>query len=173
MSVLVAIASAHNATREIGDRIAVRLRAHIAGTVDVVPVAEVKAGSVAKYSAVLVGSAIHMGGWISAGRQFIHREHATLAARPVWAFSVGAPPNPEAKASEEASVEKTLRKSLPELKGHTLFMGRIEKDHLPWVMQLIFSWFPNSTKFGDFREWEAIDEWADKVGMEMKAVINK
>jgi menaquinone-dependent protoporphyrinogen oxidase len=171
LSVLVAIASSHNTTLEIGNRIAARLRSQTSATVDVLPANEVPAGGVAKYSAVLVGSAIHAGRWLSPARHLLSRERAALAERPVWAFSVGAPPTREALEAEEASVGKAIRREVQALKGHRLFMGKIEKEDLPWVIKLIFTWFPKNAKFGDFRQWDEVESWADQVGTELKSAV--
>src|SRR5205085_50267 len=84
---------------------------HINGNVDFMPAVDVPADSLTKYSAVLVGSVIHAGHWISPARHFIHRERAAFADRPVWAFSVGAPPNLDDKDAEEASESNAQKHS--------------------------------------------------------------
>ncbi len=170
MSVLIAVASAHNTTTEIGQRIAARLATthKIRGPIDVRAITDISADGLAPYSTVIVGSAIHMASWLSPARKFIHQHRNELAKKPVWAFSVGVP-NTEEYASQEAEkIEKEVKKEVPLLKGHTLFQGRIEREQLPWPMALFFKWFPKQAQFGDFVEWERVDAWADGVGKELK-----
>ncbi|KAK0656193.1 Flavodoxin domain-containing protein [Cercophora newfieldiana] len=172
MSVLIAIASAHNTTTTIGQRIAARLATHIPGPVDVRPITEIPASNgIAPYSAVIVGSAIHMATWLPPARKFLTAQQVPLSERPVWAFSVGVPNTEEYAALEREKMEALVRKSVPQLRGHTLFQGRIEREQLAWPVALFFKWFPKSAKFGDFVEWEEVDKWADKVGEEMKEAM--
>ena len=173
MSVLIAFATAHNTTKDIGQRIAARLATHIQCPIKVVNMADVPRGGVAPYSAVILGSAIHMQSWLSPARKFMHAERATLAQRPVWAYSVGVPDTRQHEAQEEEKVAKDVRKEIPELRGHALFKGRVEKEHLGWPGKLLFKFFPNLWKFGDFVEWEKVDAWADEVGIELKGVVNE
>ncbi|KAK3342199.1 flavodoxin-like protein [Lasiosphaeria hispida] len=168
MSILITVATAHNSTRDIAQRIAARLATHTSGPIDVLDVANVPADGVSRYTIVIVGSAVHMQSWLSPARKFLHSERAALATRPVWAFSVGMPDTEVHAVKEEEMIEKNVRKEVPELRGHVLFKGRIEREHLPWPGRLIFKWFPNIWKFGDFVEWDKVDAWADEVGGGLK-----
>jgi len=154
MSILVTYATAHGTTREIAELIAERIRVKVAPTqVDCIPVVAVpKLQTIPQqYSTIIVGSAIHIQRWISPGRRFINRNAAFLngevgkkyqkqqggpepAPPRVWAFSVGGVDTEEKRRDEEAMVDKQLRARLTgdTLRGHRLFMGRIEKDHLGW-----------------------------------------
>lgn len=78
MVVLVAYATDHGSTRGVADRIADRLQlrgigAEACGVGDVL--------DVARYEAVVLGSAIHGGKWLPAGRQFADRDAALLRER--------------------------------------------------------------------------------------------
>jgi len=171
MSVLIAIASAHNTTTEIGQRIAARLATKIPGPVEVKAITDIPANEVANHSAVIVGSAIHMANWLPPARKFISQQRTALSERPVWAFSVGVPGTDEFAAKETAKMETEIRKSIPALRGHTLLYGRVEREQLAWPVALFFKWFPKNAKFGDFVEWDEVDKWADKVGEDMKEVM--
>lgn len=173
MSVLIAIASAHNTTTSIGQRIATRLATHIPGPVEVRAIAEIPADGVSPYSAVIVGSAIHMASWLPPARKFITHQRTALSERPVWAFSVGLPGTEEYAAKETEKIEAEVRKSVPALRGHTLFRGRLEREQLAWPVALFFKWFPKGAQFGDFVDWDEVDKWADKVGEEMKKGIEE
>jgi menaquinone-dependent protoporphyrinogen oxidase len=106
MSVLIAIATAHNTTNTIGHRIAGRLRTHVVGPVDVLNIADIPPDTLPQYNAVIIGSAIHAGNWLSPARKFIHKEQQFLAGRPVWAYSVGVPGNEKYKEDERIKIEK-------------------------------------------------------------------
>jgi hypothetical protein len=88
----------------------------------------------------------------------------------VWAFSVGMPPQEADRVNEERMVGDKIRKVLPDLRGHRLFQGRFHKQDLPWFGALIFSCCVprDKVKWGDERNWEDIEAWADKVGEEIR-----
>ncbi|KAK1758588.1 Flavodoxin domain-containing protein [Echria macrotheca] len=174
MSILIAIATAHNTTRDIAQRIATRLGTFhptLNKKIDVLDVASVPPSSLPTYDAIIVGSAVHMQRWLSPARSFIHQNRQVLAAanKPtaVWAFSVGVPETAEHAAKEAAKIEGEIKRDVPGLRGHVLFKGRIEREHLPWPVRVYFRWFPGTAEFGDFVEWERVDEWADVVGREV------
>src|ERR1035437_1878635 len=86
MAVLVTYASKHDATQEIAERIAQTLAA--AGKqAQVRPVSA--AGDLAGYGAFVIGSAVYMGHWQKEAVEFVRRNRAVLAGRPVWLFSSG------------------------------------------------------------------------------------
>jgi menaquinone-dependent protoporphyrinogen oxidase len=171
MSVLIAVASSHNSTVEIGERIAEHLRSHVNVPVDVFPAESIPVGRLAHCQAVIVGSAIHMGSWMSPAKYLVDHEKALLAKKAVWAFSVGVPASSKRLVAEEKSIEQSIRVSVPGLKSHKLFMGRVEKDHMPTIARWIFNWLPNAINFGDHRDWDSIDKWANEVSREMKLVL--
>jgi hypothetical protein len=82
------------------------------------------------------------------------------------------PPTDETLATEEAAVEKALRKDLTgdTLRGHKLFRGKFEKEHLPWLARIIFGCCipADQVRWGDARDWDAIEAWADGAGREMR-----
>ncbi|KAK4444809.1 Flavodoxin domain-containing protein [Podospora aff. communis PSN243] len=164
MSILIAIATAHNSTRDIAQRIATRLATHTTGPIDVIDAADVPPDSIPQYSAVILGSAVHARSWLSPARRFLHTQRAVLSDRPVWAFSVGVPDTEAHGKVEQEMLGNYVRKELPGLEGHVLFTGRVEREHIAWPVRLIFKWFPKIWKFGDFIKWDEVDAWADGVG---------
>jgi menaquinone-dependent protoporphyrinogen oxidase len=169
MTILVTYATAKGSTREIAERIASRLEAFVT-PVECLAIKEVPAASLPNYSGVVVGSAIHMGSWLSPARRFIRRNAAALKAKPVWAFSVGFPPEEADRANEELMMEKKIRKVVPDLRGHKLFNGRFYRQDLGCFLGMIFTCCAprEKTKWGDERNWEDIEAWADSVGKEIK-----
>ena len=86
MSVLIAYATRHGATRGIAERIAERLR--VAGLdAEARPVAGVRDAK--RYDAFVVGGAAYMFHWLGAATSFVERNRQLLAERPTWLFSSG------------------------------------------------------------------------------------
>ncbi|MET1153794.1 flavodoxin domain-containing protein [Arthrobacter sp.] len=167
MTVLVAYASARGSTREMAEHIASRLET-VLGAVECRAVEEVE--SVAAYKAVVIGSAIHNQAWLPAATGFFARFAAELASRPVWAFNVGmadALPKPF-RVRGAALQQKRLAAVLPKdvaLRGHEVFSGVYESDQMPVPLRLLFRLAGG--RFGDLRNWAAVDDWADQLASEL------
>ncbi|OQU99180.1 Flavodoxin domain-containing protein [Cladophialophora immunda] len=173
MSVLIAYASAKGSTGEIAERIAEKLRESCpASTVKCSPISAIDVTSLPSYTAVIVGSAIHAGSWLSPARRFIHNNAIVLKEKPMWAFSVGMPPKEEDRRKEEQMIEEKIRKTLPNLRRHELFEGRFNKQDLPWFGRIIISCCipKDKAKFGDARDWIEINAWAEVIGKEITAL---
>ncbi len=84
--VLVAYASKYGSTREIAEKIGVVLK-DAGFAVDVLPADKV--ADVGPYRAVVLGSAVYIGGWRKAAAKFLKANERALAERPVWLFSSG------------------------------------------------------------------------------------
>src|SRR5665647_3535108 len=84
MRILVAVASRHGSTREIGDAVAEVLRDSGFG-VDVADPDDIE--SVDPYQAVLLGSSVYVGRWAASARALVDRCSCGLTRRPVWLFS--------------------------------------------------------------------------------------
>lgn len=167
MTVLVAYASALGSTREIAQRVASRLAAAL-GTVECRSVDEVE--SVSGYDAVVVGSAIHNQAWLPPALLFFSRHAPDLAKRPVWAFSVGmadALPRPfrrRGAALQQHRLGAILSKNVP-LRGHQVFSGVYEPTQMPAPLRVLYRCAGG--RFGDLRDWGAIDAWADQITAEL------
>lgn len=164
VGVLVAYASAHGSTREIAERIAARLRGHgvRAEAADVDSVA-----SLDGYRAVVVGSAVHDRAWLPGAARFVERNTDGLSRRPVWLFAVGMP----------AALARPLRRPLADAearqvftrfaglhpRGTRLFSGVIDPGQFPQLVSRIALRVMGG-RYGDFRDWPAIEAWADEIG---------
>jgi len=97
MRVLVVYASRYGATRGIAERITAALneRGHRAAMVTAGNTA-----SVEEYDAFVVGSAVFIGRWMKEASEFVRRNSAALADKPVWLFSSG----PIGQSTEEEKV---------------------------------------------------------------------
>lgn len=163
MNFLVAVASRHGSTLEIAEALAGELR--IAGhDVDVRDVAEAPAPEL--YDAVIVGSAIYMGGWLPAARQFVERNRARLSSVPVWLFSSGplGQDDPQPKGDPEQLAELLQATNARE---HRIFVGKLDTRDLGFGERLIVRMV--KAPEGDFRDWAAIRAWAGAIAAALPA----
>jgi menaquinone-dependent protoporphyrinogen oxidase len=86
MSILVAYASKHGSTQGIAERIAEQLR-QLGKQAEARPVEAVE--DPGSYEALVIGSAVYYGSWLKEATEWVHRNRAVLAQRPVWLFSSG------------------------------------------------------------------------------------
>jgi menaquinone-dependent protoporphyrinogen oxidase len=160
MHVLVSVASKHGATGEIGEIIAGVLRD--AG-LDVATIQPERVERLDDYDAVILGSAVYAGRWMSSAHAFVDRHGSALSALPVWLFSsgpIGDPPMPAGDAPDAVTIAERL--GARELKT---FAGRLERDQLGFGERAI-------TKIlrapdGDFRDLEEIRTWADAIASQL------
>lgn len=167
--VLVSTASKHGATAEIAEEIGRTLRETLQerggsgdDVVEVHPVEEVS--SVDNYDAVVLGSAVYAGHWLEGARELAERQAAALAARPTWLFSsgpVGDPPKPP----EEDSVDVAGILEATGAHDHRVFSGKLDRSTLGFAEKAIM--LAVRATEGDFRDWEAIREWAREIATEL------
>jgi menaquinone-dependent protoporphyrinogen oxidase len=170
MRTLIAYDTAQGTTQEIASRIRDRLTSHDVGDVELASMTARPVPELETFDAVVLGSPIHQQGWLKGGFTFIKTHAAQLAGdkKPakVWAFSVGLPPSESARQAEERMMEKKLRKYVPTMQGHVLFIGQWKKEGLPWLVGIILRCL--RVKFEDKRDWNAIEKWADGIAEELK-----
>jgi len=168
--VLVAFATRHGSTAGIAERVAERLRG--AGLeAEARPAAEVRNASA--YDAFVVGAAAYMSRWLGDATTFVERNRATLAARPTWLFSSGPIGTDLVDKQGRDLLEATVPKEFPRLRelvrprGERVFFGAIDPAAKPiGVAERLTSLMPaarDALPKGDFRDWAAIDAWADEV----------
>ena len=178
--VLVVYGSRHGGTRGIAERIGEVLRAE--GLEADVTAAD-HAGDVGSADAVVVGSGVYIGNWLKEPLEFIKRNQAALATRPLWLFSSG--PLPGSTASKDPSDPLTDalgpedgpgsggRKKIAELSAathpvdHRVFLGAFDPKDPPRAMvERLVRMMPASKDIlppGDFRNWDAIEAWAREI----------
>lgn len=172
MVVLVAYATDHGSTRGVAERIANRLQ--LSG-VDAEARAVAQALEVTTYEAVVLGSAIHGGKWLPAARQFADRNAALLRERPVWLFSVSTLGDDEGMFPPwVANRLRTWRQETPELaeirqllhpREHRNFAGAITRSQWSASGRAFFR--ASGGRYGDHRNWPAIDAWADLIAPQL------
>ena len=168
MQVLVGYATANGSTRGIAERIANGLRRQ-GLSVNVLPMSAV--GDVNGYDAVVLGSAIHGGGWLPEAHEFVERHATDLRTRAVWLFSVSTLGDEESMFRPRAAERlRRMRKETPELalfrtsigpRGHRNFAGAIRRSDWPATGRAFFR--AMGGRYGDHRNWTAIDAWSDQI----------
>ena len=153
MRALVAVASRHSSTREIGTAIARVLEA--AGIeVDVIDPELVT--SVEAYDAVVLGSAVYSGRWLASARDLVDRELDRLRERRVWLLSsgpIGDPPRPRQVPADGLAIEERIGAV-----DHQVFEGKLDRSRLGFGEKLMASGVRAAP--GDYRPWDAVLEWA-------------
>ncbi len=164
MRVLVAVASKHGATTEIGTAVAETLRAYGFETV-VRPPDEVL--TLDGFDAVVLGSAVYMGRWLESARTCAVNHEAGLRARPTWLFSsgpVGDPPKPTEDPAEIAGIMKATG-----AREHRLFAGELQKARLGFGERAVVTAL--RAPDGDFRPWKEIRAWAAEIVAALRAEV--
>jgi menaquinone-dependent protoporphyrinogen oxidase len=161
LRVLVTAATRHEATGEIAEAIAAGL-AKRGVEAEARPITEV--GDVDGYDAVVLGSAIYVGRWLTEAGRFAERHAATLASLPVWLFSSGpiGAHAPEWECADAATLAQTTG-----ARAHRVFAGRIERARLGFAERLVAR--AAAPRDRDDRDWLAIDEYAAEIAAELAA----
>lgn len=176
MSVLVAYATRHGATRGIAERIGNRLSA--AGLqVDVRPVGEVR--GLEPYDAAVVGSAAYLYHWLKEATALVERQRAALAARPLWLFSSGPIGTDRLDKQGRDVLETTRPKEFDRFerslhpRATAIFFGAWDPSQPPVGMaerfMRIMPGGRDAIPAGDFRDWAVIDAWADGIAAALGA----
>ena len=133
MNILMAVATRHGSTHEIAEAIAQELRS-TGHAVDVRKVDD--SPTVETYDAVIIGSAVYMGGWLPEARQFVEGNRARLAEVPIWLFSSGPlgqeHPHPPGNPSQFDELMQATR-----ARDHRIFAGKLDKRSLGLGERLI------------------------------------
>jgi len=168
MSILVAYASKHGATRQIAERIAETLVAE-GQKAEARPVAE--AGDLAGYDAFVIGSAVYMGRWQNEAAEFVRHNRAVLAGRPVWLFSSGPlgtePADAQGRDLTVVAEPKDIAGFTEAIRprGHRVFFGVLDPGRLGLGERALRKLPAGRTLLpeGDFRDWTQIEAWATDI----------
>jgi len=111
--------------------------------------------------------------------EFVRRNRAALAERPVWLFSSG----PLGTAAKDAQGRDlcavTVPKEIAEFReaihprDHRVFFGALHRNKLGFAHRLMLKLPVNKDNaifpLGDFRDWNDIEAWAGNIAQELKA----
>lgn len=156
--VLVAYATKLGSTAEIAEAIAQGLRdgGHRASAVAARDVRTLE-----DWDAVILGSAVYAAHWQKDARLFIERFRDELTARPLWLFSGGPLDRRLARSDQPIAPHGAeITAGLGAL-AHRTFGGRLSADAAVDAQVL------QTHRIGDFRDWQAIVEYAYRIGREL------
>ena len=121
-------------------------------------------GDLEGFRAVVLGSAVYVGSWMKEAVEFVHRFAEELAERPVWLFSSG-------PLGEDVEDEEEQPRQLAEMGGiigpvdHRMFFGALDRSKLGFGERMMVK--AVKAPEGDFRDWDAIRDWADGIAREL------
>lgn len=159
--ILIAYASKHGATAQIAERIGSILKDR-GMVVDVMAVDH--AADLNGYAAIVLGIAVYMGRWRREAVRFLQQHEQTLASRPLWLFTSG--PTGEGdpvELVEGFAVPPSQRSLIDRIQPREIrvFHGSLTPEDLSgferWILNRV------KAKTGDFRDWKAIEDWADTI----------
>jgi menaquinone-dependent protoporphyrinogen oxidase len=169
MRVQVIFGSRLGATRGIAERIGARLREdHL--DVNVQPASG--AAVFTDADAFVIGSGIYAGHWVKEATDYVRQHRAILARRPVWLFSSGPVGDMATLHEPVESKDVGPLRAMVNPRGHRTFAGALDRSTLEgsslgFAERLIAR---TMVPEGDYRDWEAIDEWAAGIAREVARV---
>lgn len=166
MNILVAYASEHGSTAEVGKFIGDILKnhGHSVTVADVYAIDEVE-----DYDSVVLGSAIHSGEWLPEAREFVENYAIDMEGKPIfcWVSCI--------RVLEDKGYDWVLNNYLPkwlmgmvDLQDVTAFAGKLSLDQISydeeWTLALHYDGGHSPNDFnGDFRNWAEIEAWAMSI----------
>ena len=165
--VLVAYASRAGSTGGVAEAIGKQL-AEAGAAVDVLNIKSVK--DISAYSAVVIGSAIRIGSWVSEAISFVENNSAALKSMPVAFFSVCMSANDKAPA-KQAEVRTYMDKPKTVLSpaDEAIFMGVMDPSKIKLYERLMMQLMKSPV--GDFRDWDTIRTWANGLPIKLSLAV--
>ena len=169
MKAVVVYASKYGSTRRIAEFIAERLR-HEGTQAEARPADAVH--NPGDYDAIVVGSAVYMMRWLKEAVEFVRRNRAVLANRPVWLFSSG-PLGSDASVNDPKLEPKEIAEFREAIdpRDHRVFFGALDAGKLGFAHQMMRK-LPAARAMlpeGDFRNWKEIEAWASSIARALEA----
>lgn len=158
-TVLVAYATKHGSAAEICASVAAVLRE--AGLeADVRPASDVR--TLKPYRAVVLGSGLYSATWLRDANRFVKAHRKALGRLPVWLFSSG--PLDRSADFDDIPMTPHVHEVVGDLpiRGHRTFGGRLLAD-APEIAAGIIA----THRTGDYRDFDAIQEWAESIAAEI------
>ncbi|MFN7036326.1 MAG: flavodoxin domain-containing protein [Bellilinea sp.] len=160
-AILVTYATRSGSTAEVAEAIAYEI-GQFCGRVDVAPVQRVR--DLRPYWAVILGSPVRYARWLPEALAFLSAQRATLRLRLVGVFQLCGSLCQDTPQNREAARQayEEMRRTFPEFRPLEvgLFAGRVSEEALLHAGH----GGKSDLKPGDWRDWEAIREWGQKMG---------
>ncbi len=173
MNVLVAYASVHGSTAEVGEFIGKTLTERglkvTTASVDAVRI-------ISPYDVVILGTAIQMGTWLPEMTDFITRFQDMLATKTVylWVSCIRVLEPHGYQHVMEYYMANDLLERL-KVQDTAVFAGKLDLQQVDWNERWTLAarydgaTWPSSFD-GDFRDWDTIRAWCDKIAEAISAV---
>lgn len=153
MRVLVAYGSKHGATAEIAEAIGGRL-SDLGFDSEVVEAGRVQHPVIA--DAVVLGSSVYFGQWTKSARRAVAGLASDQFRGPVWMFHSG--PTGEKADEHEPFPKKVNELAAPlDVRDWRTFGGKYDPTGHKILGKV------TAGEAGDWRDWEAIDAWAEGI----------
>jgi menaquinone-dependent protoporphyrinogen oxidase len=157
--VLVTYATRAGSTVDIAAAIGKTLAAR-GFAVDVKPIKDNPA--VGEYQAVVIGSAVRVGRWVSEAVKFVTANQQSLKTVPVAVFCVhgnNLENDEQSRAARHAYLDniRTLIQPVDEV----FFAGNVDPKRVSLLERVMINAVKSPT--GDFRNWEKINAWAETL----------
>ena len=174
IKILVAYASKYGSTQKVAEAIAATLCERGLG-VDLQPMQKVH--TLEGYGAIVLGAPLYYGLWHKEGRNFLSRNEAALAQRPVAIFALGPNSNDE---KEMLGSRTQLDQELAKFPWLTPVVVEIFGGKYPAKLR-----FPDSLvaslrasplhgmPASDVRDWTAIRAWANGLFAQLQPVMHQ
>jgi len=170
--ILVVYASRAGSTKGIAEFIAEKLKE--GGAETVVQSAESKP-DLDGFDAFVIGSALYQYHWLKEAKEFVFRNRAVLANRPVWLFSSGPTGSSRTDKKGRDLLEVSGPKEIGDLRewakprDHRVFFGAFFPERVKGAMGLFARMVPKD-QTGDFRDWKEIEDWAREIATRLPAI---
>lgn len=163
--VLITYASKHGATEELAVRIGDYISNH-GFEVDVLNVKNVS--DISAYQSIILGSAVYVGQWRKSAANFLKENEMELSDKKVWLFSTG--PTGEGDPAELMKGWKfpeDLQPIADKIKpvGIKIFHGVLDEAKLNMLEKMTVKMV--KAPFGDFRDWNIVEEWAETIANQL------
>lgn len=173
MNVLVAYASSHGSTAEVAEFIS-----HILEERGLkVTLADVDSVRIiSPYDVVILGTAIHAGTWLPEMTDFVHRFQDALAGKPayLWVSCIRVlEPHGYQHVLEYYMVDDLMEKL--NIQDTAVFAGKLDLQQVDWNERWTLAarydgdTWPSGFD-GDFRDWDKIRLWSEKIAESVSAV---
>ncbi len=157
--ILIAYASRHGATAEVAEAIRDTLSS---GGVDVELASLTEIKSLDGYRAVVIGAPIYSANWMPEATDFVKKHQAALGQMPTACFVLAIRLRDNTDELREA-VKSAISTECVIMKPVTLglFAGALDYAKLSPIVRLQAE--TKKLPEGDFRDWDAIREWASTL----------
>lgn len=163
MRVLIAFGSKMGGTEGLARQVGATLR-QVGHEVDVREASELD--GMQDWDAAVVGGALYAGRWKRSARRFVQRHLDELSRMPVWFFSSG-PLDDSAREGDIAPTAQVRRlMERVRARGHVTFGGKLSADAQGFIAHAM----AKHGRAGDFRDMQAVENWARKIATELSAL---